>query len=143
MVYLIEPSRPTKSMAGSNHSNNIGRAGEFLALSKLAYVGISCTLVQHDIDDAYLKTPSGKLLTLQVKTASKLANNENKYKWPTVVVGNRKKSDIYALVAFDMQKVYWARGDNNIIKKWTTRLFPEDFDNEDELLNQVINSFEV
>ena len=70
-------------------------------------------------------------------------NNENKYKWPTVVVGNRKKSDIYALVAFDMQKVYWARGDNNIIKKWTTRLFPEDFDNEDELLNQVIKSFEA
>jgi len=42
-----------------------------------------------------------------------------------------------------MQKVYWARGDNNIIKKWTTRLFPEDFDNEDELLNQVIKSFEL
>lgn len=130
-------------MSGSNHSNNIGRAGEFLALSRLSIAGLPCTLIQHDVDDAYIKTPSGKLLTLQVKTASKLAVNENKYKWPTVVVNGKKRSDIYALVAFDMQKVYWVRGDSHIIKKWTTRLFPEDFDNEEKLLKQVVNSFEL
>ena len=87
-------------------------------------------------------TSSGKLLTLQVKTASKIAKNEKKYKWPTVVIGGNKRSDIYALVAYDTQKIFWVRGDSHIIKKWTTRLFPQDFEDEDELLKQVINSFE-
>ena len=42
-------------MSGSTHNNNVGRAGEFLALSRLSFAGISCILVQHEIDDAYLK----------------------------------------------------------------------------------------
>ena len=129
-------------MSGSKHSNNVGRAGEFLALSKLSLAGFSCTLIQHDVDDAYIKTSSGKLLTLQVKTASKIAKNEKKYKWPTVVISGNKRSDIYALVAYDTQKIFWVRGDSHIIKKWTTRLYPQDFEDEDELLKQVINSFE-
>jgi len=47
------------------------------------------------------------------------------------------------LVAYEINKVYWVRGDDKIIKKTSTRLHPEAFDNENELLNQVINSFEV
>jgi len=98
-------------------------------------------LVQHEVDDAYLKTPSGELLTLQVKTASKKTGNKNQYRWGTSPVGNNKKSDIYALVAYDIRKIYWARGDDPIIKKTSTRLYPEQFVNEAELLKQVINSF--
>ena len=130
-------------MNGSTHNNNVGRAGEFLALSRLSFAGISCILVQHEIDDAYLKTPSGKLLTLQVKTASRKSGNGTQYRWHTSVIGNNKKSDVYALVAYDIRKIYWARGDDPVIKKTSTRLHPEAFDNENELLNQVINSFEV
>ena len=104
--------KQTKSMSGSTHNNKIGRAGEFLALSRLSFAGISCILVQHEIDDAYLKTPSGKLLTLQVKTASKKTGNARQYRWNTQPLGNNKKSDVYALVAYDIKKIYWARGDD-------------------------------
>ena len=128
-------------MNGSTHNNNIGRAGEFLALSRLSFSGISCILVQHEIDDAYLKTPSGKLLTLQVKTASRKSGNLKQYRWNTQPVRNRK-SDVYALVAYDIKKIYWARGDDPIIKKTSTRLYPHQFENEELLLNQVIKSFE-
>jgi hypothetical protein len=127
-------------MNGSTHNNNIGRAGEFLALSRLSFFGISCILVQHEIDDAYLKTPSGKLLTLQVKTASRKSGNLTQYRWNTQPVRN-KKSDVYALVAYDIKKIYWARGDDPIIKKTSTRLYPHQFENEELLLNQVIKSF--
>ena len=127
-------------MSGSTHNNNIGRAGEFLALSRLSFAGISCILVQHEIDDAYLKTPSGKLLTLQVKTASRKSGSLTQYRWNTQPVRN-KKSDVYALVAYDIKKIYWARGDDPIIKKTSTRLYPHQFENEELLLNQVIKSF--
>ena len=128
-------------MSGSTHNNKIGRAGEFLALSRLSFAGISCILVQHEIDDAYLKTPSGKLLTLQVKTASKKTGNARQYRWNTQPLGNNKKSDVYALVAYDIKKIYWARGDDPIIKKTSTRLYPDQIVDEEKLLNQVINSF--
>ena len=128
-------------MSGSTHNNKIGRAGEFLALSRLSFAGISCILVQHEIDDAYLKTPSGKLLTLQVKTASKKTGNARQYRWNTQPLGDNKKSDMYALVAYDIKKIYWARGDDPIIKKTSTRLYPDQFVDEEKLLNQVINSF--
>ena len=128
-------------MSGSTHNNKIGRAGEFLALSRLSFAGISCILVQHEIDDAYLKTPSGKLLTLQVKTASKKTGNARQYRWNTQPLGNNKKSDVYALVAYDIKKIYWARGDDPIIKKTSTRLYPDQFVDEEKILNQVINSF--
>jgi len=142
MALLTGQAKQTKFMNGSTHSNNIGRAGEFLALSRLSFAGISCILVQHEIDDAYLKTPSGKLLTLQVKTASKTTGNRNQYRWTTSAIGNNKKSDVYALVAYNLNKIYWARGDDPIIKKTSTRLYPQQFENENELLNQVINSFD-
>jgi hypothetical protein len=128
-------------MSGSTHNKKIGRAGEFLALSRLSFAGISCILVQHEIDDAYLKTPSGKLLTLQVKTASKKTGNARQYRWNTQPLGDNKKSDMYALVAYDIKKIYWARGDDPIIKKTSTRLYPDQFVDEEKLLNQVINSF--
>jgi hypothetical protein len=128
-------------MSGSTHNNKIGRAGEFLALSRLSFAGISCILVQHEIDDAYLKTPSGKLLTLQVKTASKKTGNARQYRWNTQPLGDNKKSDVYALVAYDIKKIYWARGDDDVIKKTSTRLYPDQFVDEEKLLNQVINSF--
>jgi len=128
-------------MSGSTHNNKIGRAGEFLALSRLSFAGISCILVQHEIDDAYLKTPSGVLLTLQVKTASKKTGNARQYRWNTQPLGDNKKSDVYALVAYDIKKIYWARGDDPIIKKTSTRLYPDQFVDEEKLLNQVINSF--
>ena len=142
MALRTEQAKQKRFMSGSTHSNNIGRAGEFLALSRLAFAGISCILVQHEVDDAYLKTPSGELLTLQVKTASKTTGNKTQYRWGTSPVGNNKKSDIYALVAYDIRKIYWARGDDPAIKKTSTRLYPQQFDNEDELLIQVINSFD-
>ena len=141
MELLTGQARQTRFMNGSTHSNNIGRAGEFLALSRLSFAGISCILVQHEIDDAYLKTPSGKLLTLQVKTASRKSGNGTQYRWHTSVIGNNKKSDVYALVAYDIRKIYWARGDDPVIKKTSTRLYPEAFVDEEKLLNQVINSF--
>lgn len=141
MGLWIELAKQIKSMSGSTHNNKIGRAGEFLALSRLSFAGISCILVQHEIDDAYLKTPSGKLLTLQVKTASKKTGNARQYRWNTQPLGNNKKSDVYALVAYDIKKIYWARGDDPIIKKTSTRLYPDQFADEEKLLNQVINSF--
>ena len=140
MELLTGQARQTRFMNGSTHSNNIGRAGEFLALSRLSFAGISCILVQHEIDDAYLKTPSGKLLTLQVKTASRKSGNLTQYRWNTQPVRD-KKSDVYALVAYDIKKIYWARGDDPVIKKTSTRLYPEAFVDEEKLLNQVIKSF--
>ena len=142
MVSLTGQARQTKFMNGSTHNNNVGRAGEFLALSRLSFAGISCILVQHEIDDAYLKTPSGKLLTLQVKTASRKSGNLTQYRWNMHPVRD-KKSDVYALVAYDIKKIYWARGDDPIIKKTSTRLYPHQFENEELLLNQVIKSFET
>lgn len=142
MELLTGQARQTRFMNGSTHNNNVGRAGEFLALSRLSFAGISCILVQHEIDDAYLKTPSGKLLTLQVKTASRKSGNLKQYRWNTQPVRDRK-SDVYALVAYDIKKIYWARGDDPVIKKTSTRLYPEAFVDEEKLLNQVIKSFEI
>jgi hypothetical protein len=50
---------------------------------------------------------------------------------------------VYALVAYDIKKIYWARGDDPVIKKTSTRLYPEAFVDEEKLLNQVIKSFEI
>ena len=49
------------------NSINVGRAGEFLVAAELEQRGIRCHRVDMQDDDLWVKSASGKLLTMQVK----------------------------------------------------------------------------
>ena len=49
------------------NSINVGRAGEFLVAAELEQRGIRCHRVDMKDDDLWVKSASGKLLTMQVK----------------------------------------------------------------------------
>tara|TARA_R110000787_G_scaffold224600_1_gene332687 strand:+ start:120 stop:545 length:426 start_codon:yes stop_codon:yes gene_type:complete len=100
-------------------SANVGRAGEYLALSRLSFAGYFCTLAPSQDHDGYIQTDT-RILTLQVKTASK--KNFHRYKFYTKQSVIRPRSDVYAFVAIDIEKILWMRGDDKKISQSTTNL---------------------
>ena len=118
-------------------SANVGRAGEYLALSRLSLAGNFCTLAQFQDHDAYIQTDTHKILTLQVKSASK--KRFHRYQFYTQQGKARKRSDIYAFVAIDIEKIFWCRGDNKIIAPAGIKLRFEMFD--EPTMQEVLASF--
>tara|TARA_R110001592_G_scaffold168993_2_gene405387 strand:+ start:8765 stop:9154 length:390 start_codon:yes stop_codon:yes gene_type:complete len=120
---------------------SVGRAGEYLALSRISRAGHECTLVNNNADDAYIKTTNNLLLTLQIKTAGFIPLNYKSYSFHTRNLSKQKRSDIWAFVALDIEKIFFCRGDDLSIKSGHTRLRPTMFLNEKTLMEEVFNSF--
>ena len=118
-------------------SANVGRAGEYLALSRLSLAGYFCSLAQFQDHDAYIQTDT-RILTLQIKTASK--RKYIRYPFYTKQATARRRSDVYAFVALDLDKIFFCRGDDPIIRPSTTHLGADLFDQE--TMHKVLSSFD-
>jgi len=100
-------------------SANVGRAGEYLALSRLSFAGYFCTLAPSQDHDGYIQMDT-RILTLQVKTSSRIRHW--KYQFYTKHGESRQRSDVYAFVALDLDKIFFCRGDDPIIRPTSTHL---------------------
>ena len=118
-------------------SANVGRAGEYLALSRLSLAGYFCSLAQFQDHDAYIQTDT-RILTLQIKTASK--RKYIRYQFYTKQGIARRRSDVYAFVALDLDKIFFCRGDDPIIRPSTTHLGADLFDQD--TMHKVLSSFD-
>ena len=118
-------------------SANVGRAGEYLALSRLSFAGYFCTLAPSQDHDGYIQTDT-RILTLQVKTSSKIRHW--KYQFFTKHGKGRQRSDVYAFVALDLDAIFFCRGDDPIIRATSTHLDAELF--ETGSMHKVLSSFD-
>ena len=118
-------------------SANVGRAGEYLALSRLSFAGYFCTLAPSQDHDGYIQTDA-RILTLQVKTSSKIRHW--KYQFYTKHGKGRQRSDVYAFVALDLDKIFFCRGDDPIIRATSTHLDTELFGSGS--IQKVLASFD-
>ena len=115
----------------------VGRAGEHLALSRLSLAGYTCTLCQIKDHDAYIQTDT-RVLTLQVKTASKTCGGSRKYKFHTPK-RNVDASDVFAFVSINLGAVVFRRGDE--LGTVTTYVAPEEFLSEKLSMQKTLDSF--
>jgi len=90
------------------HSEGVGRAGEFLVAAILEARGIRASHVAIHGTDLWVETPSGRMLRVQVKTASKPVMSQN-WRGPCYRFANQSRMslratppDIYCLVALDV-----------------------------------------
>jgi hypothetical protein len=90
------------------HSEGVGRSGEFLAASILEAHGIRASHVAIHGTDLWVETPSGRMLRVQVKTASKPVVSQH-WRGPCYRFQNQSRAslkatppDIYCLVALDV-----------------------------------------
>ena len=145
---MIGLSKPIKSTAGlaklaklamqdQAASANVGRAGEYLALSRLSLAGYFCTLAPSQDHDGYIQTDT-RILTLQIKTSSKIRHW--KYQFFTKHGKGRQRSDVYAFVAMDLDAIFFCRGDDPIIRPSSTHLDAELF--EPGSMHKVLSSFD-
>ena len=118
-------------------SANVGRAGEYLALSRLSFAGYFCTLAPSQDHDGYIQTDT-RILTLQVKTSSKIRHW--KYQFFTKHGKGRQRSDVYAFVALDLDKIFFCRGDDPIIRATSTHLNAELFGMDG--IHEILSSFD-
>ncbi len=102
--------------------NSIGRAGEFLVAAELEQRGIRCHRVDMEGDDLWVKSASGELVTLQVKTTFKPRLERNR---PVKYSFTRADGDaqIFAYVAMDI-RLFILRGKPT---GKTVRIKPADF----------------
>ena len=86
---------------------DIGRAGEFLVMSRLSLLGYYAVHSDSYSDDIWIKLPDGSLLTIQVKTVSehKRRGPISRHKYMFCCKGT--SADFYALVALDKQRILY------------------------------------
>ena len=102
--------------------SSIGRAGEFLVAAELEQRGIRCHRVDMQDDDLWVKSSSGELLTLQVKTTYEPRSDRSR---PLNYAFTRADGDaqIFAYVAMDI-RLFILRGPPT---GKTVRIKPADF----------------
>jgi len=102
--------------------SSIGRAGEFLVAAELEQRGIRCHRVDMQDDDLWVKSSSGELLTLQVKTTLEPRSDRSR---PLNYAFTRADGDaqIFAYVAMDV-RLFILRGPPT---GKTVRIKPADF----------------
>ena len=85
--------------------NDVGRAGEFLVMSRLSALGYYVVHSDSYSDDVWIKLPDGKLYTIQVKTTTEYrkrgAASGHKYTFTCKASG----ADFFALVALDKERI--------------------------------------
>lgn len=78
-----------------------GRTGEYLAAFLLSdHYNIESSIVTTIGDDLWCKLPDGRLVKIQVKTASAQQKERNKYFFQT---STKKTSDFYCFVSLEKQ----------------------------------------
>ena len=84
------------------NSINVGRAGEFLVAAELEQRGLRCHRVDMQDDDLWVKSASGKLLTMQVKATLEPRGDRGR---PLYYSFTRVNGDaqIFAYVALDLR----------------------------------------
>ena len=119
----------------------VGRAGEFLAMSKLELSGHRCHHVNTVADDVWIKLSSGKIVTLQVKTSAKLQPHSHKYLFYTKPAKNIVKSNVFAFVVLDKGLVYFMKRSDHRLKHYNTRIHKDDFTqaNENKTMKKVFS----
>ena len=102
--------------------SSIGRAGEFLVAAELEQRGIRCHRVDMQDDDLWVKSASGELVTLQVKTTFRPRPDRKR---PLYYSFTRADGDaqIFAYVAMDI-RLFILRGPPT---GKTVRIKPADF----------------
>ena len=86
-------------------NNDVGRAGEFLVMSRLSALGYYVVHSDSYSDDVWIKLPDGKLYTIQVKTTAEHKKrgpaSGHKYTFTCKASG----ADFFALVALDKERI--------------------------------------
>lgn len=84
------------------HMSRIGRLGELLTMYNLERHGIDCALVDRQDADLWIKAPSGKIMTVQVK-ATLAPRDDKRGKLPRYKfhIEHKDGADLFALVALD------------------------------------------
>lgn len=87
-------------------NQNAARAGEYFVCYALEQRGIRATKVDLVSDDLWVRTPSNRLLTVQVKTATSLSSRRAKgkprYHFHNGNRGQPSKADLFAFVALPL-----------------------------------------
>lgn len=94
-------------------TSETGRCGELLAMYQLELRGIQASLVDRSENDLWARTPSGRMLTVQVKTATepKLRGHE-RLKYYFAGHGLAASTDVFALVALHAGVVLFCAPEN-------------------------------
>lgn len=102
----------------------LGLVGELLTMYQLERRGIQVAHVDRDENDLWIRTPSGRFLTVQVKTASepKCYGHDRRPMYRFFVGNLAESTDIYALVALQAQVVVFCPP-KDMRKRWEVDLF--------------------
>ena len=86
---------------------DVGRAGEFLVMSRLSALGYYAVHSDSYSDDIWVKLPDGSLRTIQVKTVSECKKRGpiSGHKYMFCCKGTN--ADFYALVALDQERILY------------------------------------
>lgn len=80
---------------------DIGRAGEFLVMSRLSLLGLYCVHSDSYADDVWIKDKGGKIFTLQVKACREAKKRGIRSKASYYFRSYGSGADMYAFVALD------------------------------------------
>jgi hypothetical protein len=101
--------------------------GELLAMYQLERHGVQVAHVDRDEHDLWVRTPSGRMLTVQVKAAAepKRYGMAAQASYCFYVQNLAANTDVCALVALQPQVVIFCRPDE-MRKRWAVELFTEE-----------------
>lgn len=90
---------------------------------QLERLGVQAVLVDRDENDIWVRTPTGRMLTMQVKTATApIAYPGESEKYHFYVDNLGPSTDVYALVALQVEVVVFCRPDV-MRKRWPVDFF--------------------
>ena len=94
------------------HNEGIGRAGEYLCAYRLELAGVRVAHVDVSGHDLWCRTPSGRLVSVQVKATARSVLDSNGrlcYNFTRRVHENGPEVDVYGFVALDLGLVIFER----------------------------------
>jgi hypothetical protein len=86
---------------------DIGRAGEFLVMSRLSGLGYYVVHSDSYSDDIWIKMPDGKLYTIQVKTVTEHKKRGVASGHKYTFICKSSAADFFALVALDQERIIY------------------------------------
>jgi hypothetical protein len=101
--------------------------GELLTMYQLERHGVQVAHVDRDGQDLWVRTPSGRMLTVQVKAATEATTYaRDRTPWYHFHIGNAAiDTDLYALVALQPEVVLICRPDE-MRMRWAAELFTKE-----------------
>lgn len=96
MTLLLRPERVSPG-------TRTGRLGELLAVYALEKAGVQAVRVDREEVDLWARTPTGRLLTLQVKTCSQPLRDRDRPLRYRFSIEHGTTADLFALVALDRE----------------------------------------